>query len=256
MLNGFIRAVTGRRSIHGGTSPAGSPAEVVAALEALPSLDAKVEYLRICRQFRVDQRKPEFMQFLRRVEQAQPKRILEIGGRRGGSSLLLSIVAPDATVISMDIDYGHRRLQRLETLCAGKSIQFWQGDSHSPDTVKRVSDWLEKAKLDVLFIDGDHRLEGAKADFCTYQSLVAEGGLIGLHDIQPDYKTRFDVKTLCWSGGVPALWNQIRAAGYHCDDLISDEWQDGYGIGLVTRSAGDSDCLKRLQSESAGSAAS
>lgn len=239
MLKKLTRLLGGRLSIHGTVAQATSAADVLAALEALPSLGAKVEYLRCCRQFRVDQHKPEFMQFLAKIQDKQPKRIVEIGGRRGGSALLMSIAAPDAQIVSMDIDSGPRRQRRLGELCAGRTVQFWQGDSHAPATLDRFRDWLTGDGIDVLFIDGDHSFEGAKQDFCMYLPLVNDGGLIAMHDIQPDYKARFQVPTLCWSGGVPELWTTIRDAGFQCENLVSDEWQDGYGIGVVTKSAND-----------------
>lgn len=37
--------------------------------------------------------------------------------------------------------------------------------------------------IDILFIDGDHTYEGAKADYNKYEPFVVNGGLIFLHDI-------------------------------------------------------------------------
>lgn len=255
MIKKFIRALGGKYSSHGKVSLASEADEVAAAVIALPTLGAKVEYLSQCKNFRVDQQKPEFNAFLEKVVAASPKRVLEIGGRRGGSSFLLSIAAPEATIVSMDIDYGRRRLNRLQKLCKGRSIEFWQGDSHSAATAKRVQEWAGSDGIDVLFIDGDHTYDGAKADFCTYLSMVKEGGIIAMHDIQPDFRSRFNVPTLRWAGGVPELWQDIKAAGFCCEDLISDEWQDGYGIGAVMKSAGDDERISLIVKNQASAAA-
>lgn len=246
MIKKFVRALGGKYSSHGKVSLASDAEDVAAAVIALPTLAAQVEYLGQCRNFRVDQQKPEFNAFLAKVVAANPKRILEIGGRRGGSSFLLSLAAPEATIVSMDIDYGKRRLNRLQRLCQGRSIEFWQGDSHSTATASRVGEWAGPDGIDVLFIDGDHTYEGAKADFCTYLPMVKQGGIIALHDIQPDFRSRFNVPTLRWTGGVPELWNDIKAAGFRCEDLISDKWQDGYGIGAVTKSVDDDERLDQI----------
>lgn len=51
---------------------------------------------------------------------------------------------------------------------------FLQGDS-------RTVPW-EKT-IDVLFIDGDHSYEMAKADFTRFEPFVRPGGLIYMHDV-------------------------------------------------------------------------
>lgn len=60
------------------------------------------------------------------------------------------------------------------------------GNSHSPDTYKRVVDTLYGESIDFLFIDGDHSYEGAKQDFEVYGQLVSPHGLIAIHDINED----------------------------------------------------------------------
>ena len=40
--------------------------------------------------------------------------------------------------------------------------------------------------LDFLFIDGDHTVQGATADFALYEPHLREGGYLLLHDIYPD----------------------------------------------------------------------
>jgi len=90
-----------------------------------------------------------------------------------------------------------------------------------------------------LFIDCDHSYERAKEDFIRYFRYVRAGGTIALHDIQQDYKTRFDVQTNSWAGGVPQFWQELKASGLDTEDLISDPFQDGYGIGVVNWTGGD-----------------
>ena len=87
--------------------------------------------------------------------------------------------------------------------------------------------------MDFLFIDGDHSYEGAKQDFENYSKLVRPGGLIALHDIQPDFATAYGVQTASWTGGVPKLWQELVADGLETTALISEPHQDGYGIGVI-----------------------
>ena len=208
--------------------------EVRDALDKLPELSAKLEYMKNNRQYRVDQQKSEFLELLNRVNALAPKQVLEIGGRRGGSALLFSIAAGEqASILSIDLDNSGSRIERLQSLCYDKDVVFWQGDSHLDETAQRLEQYLGDSKIDFLFIDGDHSYEGAKEDFFRYSRYVRAGGIIALHDIQQDYKTRFDVQTNSWAGGVPQFWQELKVSDLNTQDLISDEFQDGYGIGVV-----------------------
>lgn len=208
--------------------------EVRDSLDKLPDLSAKLEYMKNNRQYRVDQQKPEFLKLLNRISTLAPQQMLEIGGRRGGSALLFSIAAGEqASILSIDLDDYGSRIERLQTLCHDKDVTFWQDDSHLDETEQRLQRHLGENKLDFLFIDGDHSYKGAKEDFIRYSRYVRPGGIISLHDIQPDYKTRFDVQTNAWAGGVPQFWQELKGSGLNTEDLISDPMQDGAGIGVV-----------------------
>ena len=210
-------------------------------IDNLPELSAKLEFLLHDRQFRVDQKKPEFLALLNKIKNVQANEILEIGGRRGGSSILFSYAAGDqARILTVDLNNNGYRLKSLNKFSENRKIQFWQGDSHLQETYDKVEKYLEGNQFDVLFIDGDHTYEGAKQDFVKYSHLVKDGGIIALHDIQEDYKTRFDVQTASWTGGVPLFWREVKAAGFNTEDLISDPFQDGYGIGVVNWNSKDS----------------
>jgi len=223
--------------------------EVRQTINSLPGLSAQLEFLLHNRQFRVDQKKSEFLTFLNKVHDAKPQKILEIGGRRGGSSILLSYAAGEqAQVLTLDLNNSGYRLRSLNSLCDQRPIQFWQGDSHLHSTYQRVEAYLAGHALDVLFIDGDHTYEGAKQDFTNYSRLAKNGGLIALHDIQQDYTTRYQVQTAAWTGGVPDFWQEVKTAGFHVEELIADPYQDGYGIGLVYWDTQHSEqCLSKLR---------
>jgi predicted O-methyltransferase YrrM len=86
--------------------------------------------------------------------------------------------------------------------------------------------------VDFLFIDGDHSYNGVKADFDLYAPLVRRGGMIALHDIVADHRTRFGRDTGCYAGEVYRYWAELKAR-YRTDELIQDPEQDGFGIGVV-----------------------
>jgi hypothetical protein len=48
-------------------------------------------------------------------------------------------------------------------------------------------------KIDYLHIDGDHSYEGVKKDFELYSSIMAENGIITIHDIDQNYHDTFVV---------------------------------------------------------------
>jgi hypothetical protein len=50
----------------------------------------------------------------------------------------------------------------------------WKG--YSKDFVSKID------KINFLFIDGDHSIEGASYDFENYSPKVVKGGLIAFHD--------------------------------------------------------------------------
>lgn len=203
-------------------------------LDRLPELSAKLELLRHNRQFRVDQQKPEFLQLLERIRSRGCREILELGGRRGGSTMLLSLAGGDeARVLSIDINNRGVRIKSLTRFVQGRNIRFWQGDSHARETFERVEQYLEGSRFEAIFIDGDHSYDGVRQDFLSYSRLIGDQGMIAIHDIQEDYQTRFGVETNSWTGGVPRFWKELTAAGFAVEELISDPYQDGYGIGVV-----------------------
>ncbi len=57
-----------------------------------------------------------------------------------------------------------------------------RGNSHEPNTIKKVAEMLDGEKVDWLFIDGDHG-PGVEDDYDDYKKFVKPGGYIGFHDI-------------------------------------------------------------------------
>lgn len=58
-------------------------------------------------------------------------------------------------------------------------------ESDSKDAASNFDSWLGSDEIDLLFIDGDHSIEGCKSDFELYTPRVAVGGYIIFHDIFP-----------------------------------------------------------------------
>ncbi len=180
------------------------------------------------------QKPDELGAFLDRAAALQPRRVCEIGTSAGGTLYFLTrACAADAVVVSVDVEIPLAlAAARAKLGRDGQRIVSIAADSHQPATVMQVREALRDEPLDVLFIDGDHSYDGVKRDFELYLPLVRPGGLVGLHDIQPDARTRLGTPTSSISGDVPRFWEDIKPS-YRTEELISDAEQDGYGIGVV-----------------------
>ncbi|HMI99785.1 MAG TPA: class I SAM-dependent methyltransferase [Gaiellaceae bacterium] len=180
------------------------------------------------------QKLDEIVPLLERVERLRPQRVCEIGSSAGGTLYLLTRVSPDdAVIVSVDHalpDYTRRARSRMAR--GRQRVVGIEGDSHSEETKRRVIQAVEGEPLDFLFIDGDHSYEGVRADYELYAPLVRAGGMVALHDVNPDFRTSRGVETPSISGDVPHYWSELKER-HRCEELIAEPGQDGYGIGIV-----------------------
>jgi cephalosporin hydroxylase len=186
--------------------------------------------------FQPNQIRSEVTQLLQVVSRIKPRRVVEIGSQGGGNLFLLSkVAAPDAKILSIDLNFAPAQMAAYPSLAAPtQRLTCFKGDSSSPEMLRRVQEWLGGEQLDFLFIDGDHTLGGVTADYRTYAPLVAPGGVIAFHDIVPDFTTRYGRKTIAVAGDVPIFWNRLKATLTDHQEFVADPEQDGAGIGLTT----------------------
>lgn len=177
-----------------------------------------------------DQYEAEFSRLLELFCQLQPKRVLEIGTRHGGTFWQWAKHAPKgATVLGVDLPIGSWNkagpidYKAIWSVAGanGICVMGMIGDSHHPLTVKAVRAILPV--IDFLFIDGDHSERGAWLDYYTYGSLVRAGGLIAFHDIlfDPD-NTGIEVYK---------VWQLLKEDD--SKELTSAEGQSKRGIGVL-----------------------
>jgi cephalosporin hydroxylase len=187
--------------------------------------------------FGMIQFKPEISGFMALAAQASPQYICEIGTARGGTSFLFGQSLPSTKhMISVDLMVKNKNKLSLYVKPA-RQISFVDGSSYDLATIDRVENILAGNQLDLLFIDGDHTYEGVTKDFLGYRHLVKSGGIIGFHDIVPDYTTRYGKKTYSDSGGVPILWDRLKQLYSEHHEFIEDRNQDGLGIGAIVYDA-------------------
>lgn len=187
--------------------------------------------------FHVNQKRSEILQLLKFLKDIQPRYLCEIGGQCGGTFFLFcQIAAPDARILSIDINY--TPVQRFAYRYFARSKQraiCLTADSHAEKTLEKVTERLGGHELDFLFIDGDHSLFGVSSDYEMYAPLVREGGIVAFHDIVPDFKTRYGIVTGADVGQVPEFWANLKSKYQNAREWIEDPSQDGYGIGVIPR---------------------
>jgi predicted O-methyltransferase YrrM len=209
------------------------------ALEELSRCKCIADYLTFTRRWLgkgACQKVVEIEAALNYIRSEEPRHVCEIGTLAGGTTLLLSRTLPSVNlIIGVDIYIENRpRLQRLRPV--EQNMHLLNGSSYAASTVRRVEKILRERKLDLLFIDGDHRYEGVKKDFQTYSRLVRENGLVVFHDIIQDHAVRYGKPTQSYAGGVPTLWKELKQK-YDSREFITDPDQDGLGLGVLRYSS-------------------
>jgi predicted O-methyltransferase YrrM len=133
----------------------------------------------------VFQKKTELNMLQDFLKNEKIRTVLEIGTSYGGSALLWAKMVNrfGGHVYCVDLfDYDTQR--QYHNTPYETTITEIKGDSHSPDTVRRVISMIPNNSVDLLFIDGDHTYSGSKADYDNYAPLVRPGGFIAFHDIR------------------------------------------------------------------------
>jgi hypothetical protein len=114
----------------------------------------------------------------------------------------------NTTIISVDLGEPIPKAVVFENIIEYKNnnnyYKYIQGNSQIQETKDRVIETLNNSKIlgysdkiDILFIDGDHSLEGVLNDFNLYKDLVNVGGYIVFDDYyddvhSPDVKKALD----------------------------------------------------------------
>jgi len=204
----------------------------------MPQLPEQVHPLvKRAAEFAALQKHKEFSELLWLIEHEGLHTVVEIGTHHGGSLYCwCQLAEPDAVVVSIDLPnsvnlgtgYTDERAEEIRTLFPreGQTLHLMREDSHQQSTLAELEKLLGGRRVDLLFIDGDHRYEGVKRDFQMYAPLVRSGGLIVFHDIlehpnvplckvsefwaevKDDFRhVEFTAKPYHW-GGIGVLWQK------------------------------------------------
>jgi cephalosporin hydroxylase len=172
----------------------------------------------------------ELLDMVRVIERRQPRVIIEIGTRSGGT-LFAWVRASRAAdlVISIDLPdgrfgggYDQRRSRLYAAFAAdrpGTRMVMIRADSHAASTLEATRQILAGRAVDFLFIDGDHTYAGVQSDVEQYGALVAPGGMIALHDIRTTGRER----------EVSAFWEDYKRT-HECEEIAYRPAHLGIGI--------------------------
>jgi O-antigen biosynthesis protein len=163
--------------------------------------------------------------------------VVEIGTARGGTLYVwCQLAEPDALIVSIDLPGGPfgggysedegRAFDRFAK--PGQRLVRLREDSHADSTKHQLEEILGDRKVDFLFIDADHTYYGARQDLLLYSPLLAEDGVLALHDIVPH--SEFP------ECAVDTLWQEVRGRFEHTvfrDPEDSRGWGEWGGTGVL-----------------------
>ena len=124
-------------------------------------------------------------------ELARDKTVLEIGSRYGASTIGMAGMGARA-VYALDWHKGDK-WHEAAGLTGDTLTQFWLHVNHYQlrdkiiplvGSSQQVLPTLRQGMFDLIFIDGDHSYEGVKYDLEQSLPLLAEGGVVVLHDYE------------------------------------------------------------------------
>ncbi len=173
----------------------------------------------------------EITALLRIVQESNPKVIVEIGTRGGGTLFLFARTTNSEKIISIDLPegpfgggYPFWMVPFFKSFGRKQVIHLIRADSHSEEALGKLKTQLKGGEVDFLFIDGDHTYHGVKQDFHMYSPLVRKGGIVAFHDI-----VAHDLKDGC---EVDKFWNEVKV-GYRNVEIVERQNQKCAGIGVL-----------------------
>jgi len=183
--------------------------------------------------FRPIQQPQELVELIELVKKRNPQAVLEIGTANGGSLFLFCRAAADnATIVSIDLPGGvngggfpNWKTELYQQFATDSQyLHLLRMNSHHLSTFNHARSLTPSGKFEVIMIDADHSYEGVKQDFQLYSSLVADNGIIILHDI---IENQFDA-----SIQVNRFWNELVPI-HKTKEIIFDHEQGNMGLGIV-----------------------
>lgn len=147
----------------------------------------------------------ELQEFVLFISQNDISHILELGTCGGGSLLAMHRAAKPGIRISMDLEWEKRepaipeyRHQQFLDFIPG--VVEILGQIHDAEQQRRVEDFLDGRKLDLMFIDADHSYEGGEMHWIMYRQFIRPGGFVCWHDVRNGWSVGKFYDELCAKG--------------------------------------------------------
>jgi cephalosporin hydroxylase len=160
----------------------------------------------------------ELAEMLTILAEHPPERAVEVGVCFGGTLWALAQVCRSLVGVDRDLSLLDQRNRTLPL------TMLLEGDSADLRVVNEAVAWL-RGKPDFIFIDAAHETEAVLADYAAWRPALAEGGVMGFHDI---------------NGRAADAWRELLARvasdppqGVRQIVHAAKDPEDGRGIGLL-----------------------
>lgn len=152
------------------------------------------------------QKRSELAALLALVAEFKNPVIVEIGSDAGGTLYGWRQLSNRVYSISLRNGPFSSFAGNTSTVFDSHGATCLDADSHDASSLSWLVAHNLVGSIDVLFLDGDHTLQGVAQDWNMYSPLVRPGGIVALHDIcwhGPDHPCqvdRFWTEVLTWPG--------------------------------------------------------
>jgi predicted O-methyltransferase YrrM len=167
--------------------------------------------------YKIQQKYGEWIELLRLINSFGKKlNILEIGSYDGGTSVCLCKFAKKMLTIDL-----YENPKHIDFCSNNTKYEYLNLNSQLDSTFDTVKNYFGDEKIDVIFIDGDHRYEGVKRDYELYNKLGCN--IIVFHDIADVYVDDFGVnklwKDLCINNKSKCIFTDYAGQYFDINDL-------------------------------------
>ena len=124
-------------------------------------------------------------QLARVIADVKPRRIFELGIANGGSTALLAALAPEATVVAVEIESRVKALdEHIDRRHLSRRIRpHYSVDQADRELIRRiVADEFGDEPIDLVIDDASHRLDATRSSLDTLFPLVRPGGCYLIED--------------------------------------------------------------------------
>lgn len=119
------------------------------------------------------------------IWQTRPQVVIETGFARGGSAILYSSILEligEGRVVSVDIDVREHNRRAVEEHPFGSRVDFVEGSSTAPDTMRRVRALVPDGARVMVVLDSNHTHQHVLDELRLYGPLVTEGQFLVVSD--------------------------------------------------------------------------